>query len=397
MKTNLNAKTVASLQLPDGKTDVIFWDDDVSGFGYRLRRGAGGKIIGNWVLQYRHNRVSRRLVLGDANMTAKDARAKAKVHIGLIAEGKDPHPKQGSKKEDPSVKTFKDMADKYLAIKKLEVRERTAVEQRRYLTGEYFEELHNKPLDKITRADVADCLTEITRKSPIVAGCARSKLSAFFTWAMGAGQCQANPVIGTNKPKGGKQEKRVLSGDEIVAIWKACGDDDYGRCIKLLILTGCRRLEIGGMRWKEIADEMFTLPAERSKNHRAHSLPMLPMMRAVLPPRVVGPDHLFGTKSGFVAWSASKAALDARLPDLPDWTVHDIRRSVATHMATDLSIAPHIIEAILNHQSGHKAGVAGIYIRSTYPRDVKLALIAWHEHLQALIAGERIEVERSIA
>ena len=77
-------------------------------------------------------------------------------------------------------------------------------------------------------------------------------MSALFAWALTQGLTEANPVIGTLAPKGGKPRERVLSDAELAAIWRACGDDDHGRCIRLLILTGCRRQEIGGMAWSEI-------------------------------------------------------------------------------------------------------------------------------------------------
>jgi hypothetical protein len=80
---------------------------------------------------------------------------------------------------------------------------------------------------------------------------------------------------------------------------------------------------------------------------------------------MVSRDQLFGTHSpaGFTAWAKEKQALDARA-GVSNWTVHDIRRTVATRMA-DIGVQPHIIEAVLNHQSGHKAGPAGIYARAT--------------------------------
>ena len=110
----------------------------------------------------------------------------------------------------------------------------------------------------------------------------------------------------------------------------------------------------------------WTLPAARSKNDRAHTLPLLPSMLAIIKavPRMAGRDQLFGARGGgFTGWSRGKAVLDER-SGVKDWTTHDIRRTVATRMA-DLGIMPHVIEQILNHQSGHKAGPAGIYNKSS--------------------------------
>jgi integrase len=181
----------------------------------------------------------------------------------------------------------------------------------------------------------------------------------------------------------------VLSDQELAAIWKACSDDDYGKVIKLMILTACRREEIGGMRWSEFDNGTWTLPAARAKNHRAHTLPLMPMMRAIIDsvPRMASRELLFGERSpvGFQSWDNHKQALDAR-SGVTGWQLRDIRRSAATRMA-DISVQPHIIEQILNHQSGHKAGPAGIYNRSSYEREVRAALALWEDHVRTIVEG----------
>ena len=159
------------------------------------------------------------------------------------------------------------------------------------------------------------------------------------------------------------------------------------------MLLGCRAGEIGGMRWSELdlAAGTWCLPKERSKNHREHKItlpsPALEIIRAV--PRQHGRDHLFGARgtNGFTGWCHTKRALDRRLGDrVQPWRVHDIRRTVATGMA-DIGIAPHIIEAVLNHHSGHRRGVAGTYNRSDYGREVTAALARWADHVLALVEG----------
>jgi integrase len=388
----LTAKAVAALTLPAGKTDHFEWDDELPGFGFRLRLAAGGKINRSFVCQYRHGGATRRLLLGSAAVLgAVEARGMAKKALGRVANGADPQAdrldRRGKDKH-----TFRAVATDYLAIKQRAVRPRTYTEQARYLTDKrYFGPLHGLALDQITRKDVAARLNRISlESSAIVAANARAQLSALFSWALAHGLCESNPVVGTIQPSNGKPRERVLAEAELAAIWKACGDDDHGRCIRLLILTGCRRQEIGGLGWSEINVERrtWTLPANRSKNGHAHTLPLLPTMLAVIEavPRMVGRDQLFGQRAdGFTGWSRGKAVLDRR-SGVKDWTTHDLRRSVATHMA-DLGIAPHVIEQILNHQGGHKRGVAGIYNKSRYERDVRAALATWEEHLRALAAG----------
>ena len=103
---------------------------------------------------------------------------------------------------------------------------------------------------------------------------------------------------------------------------------------------------------------------------------------------MVGRDQLFGERSdlGFTQWGA-KRDLDVRLGDkMAEWTLHDLRRTCATGMA-DIGIQPHIIEAVLNHISGHRVGVAGIYNRSSYEREVKAALALWADHVRTLVEG----------
>jgi len=215
---------------------------------------------------------------------------------------------------------------------------------------------------------------------------------------MGQGFAEDNPVIGTIKPEDGAPRERVLSDDELAAIWRASGDDAYGKVIKLLILLGARRGEVGGMRWSELDLDraVWTIPPERTKNKREHKLPLMPLALEIIAsvPRRATRDHLFGSRSaeGLRHWHA-KADLDAELGDsvVGAWRVHDIRRSVATRMA-DLGVQPHVIEAVLNHQSGTKAGVAGIYNRSSYEREVKAALALWSDHVRSLATGSERKV-----
>jgi integrase len=184
----------------------------------------------------------------------------------------------------------------------------------------------------------------------------------------------------------------VLSDVELAAIWRGCGDDDFGRITRLLILMPSRRSEIGGIRWSSEIEPLerglWTLPAERSKNGRAHTLPLMPMALDIIKavPKMVSRDYLFGARGdGYTRWADGKAALDKR-SGVTGWVLHDIRRTVATRMA-DLGVQPHIIEQILNHVSGHKAGPAGIYNRSTYDREVRAALALWHDRVRTLIEG----------
>lgn len=248
----------------------------------------------------------------------------------------------------------------------------------------------------VTRADVAACHRAISNRGHTVAAAqARSAISTLYSWAMGEGLADENPVIGTNRPKKSDPRERVLKDDELAAVWRACGDDDFGKIIRLLVLTGCRRLEIGGLRWREFDRETgtLTLPPERVKNGRKHALQLPNIAVEIIEsvPRSVDDDrdHLFGARSrrGFCAWTQQKADLDTRLRGrVGPWTIHDLRRTAATGMA-NLGIQPHVVEAVLNHYLGHRAGVAGVYNRAPYELEIRAALALWADHVKCIVGG----------
>lgn len=193
-----------------------------------------------------------------------------------------------------------------------------------------------------------------------------------------------------------KAKDRVLSIDELVSVWKALENDTFGDIAKLLMLTGQRRSEIGDLRWEEISETAITLPKHRTKNGQEHIVPLSEPARVILSRQyhIVGHACVFAVRSdvGFTAYDRGKKALDAKLPDMAPWTLHDLRRSVATHLAERCGVLPHVIEACLNHVSGHKAGVAGIYNRATYLKEKTEALVMWGEYLTAAVSGGNAKI-----
>src|SRR5262249_15258543 len=333
------------------------------------------------------------MLIGPAEVvTADQARAKAKKVLAAVALGDDPQAEKAERRSKDRV-TVRAVVDEYIADKASDWRAQTRHGVALYLTGPYFRTLHGMAVDKITRRDVASRLVAIKREhSPIVAAAARAKLSAFFVWCLRQGLTEHNPVIGTEQPKRTASRDRVLSDDELATIWRSCHDDDHGKIVRMMILTGCRRNEIGGMRWSEIAPDKstWTLPAVRSKNKRALTLPVLPMMREILDtvPQMASRDQLFGQRSekGFAGWDKGKESIDES-SGVTGWRRHDLRRTVATRMA-DIGIAPHIIEVVLGHRGGFRAGVAGVYNKALYEREVKAALALWADHVHGLVSQE---------
>jgi integrase len=391
-----DARAVAGLELPAGKDDHLEWDDELAGFGVRLR--ASGRKV--WIAQYRPpgSRRTRRVTLGAVEkLTPVEARAAARKLLARVALGHDP---QGEREAERarSARTFRSAAEAHLAAKQSELRPASYRLRKLYLLGPYFRPLHPIGVGDITHPDVAAQLSAISRNhSTHVAAAARRAVSAFFRWTMEEGWTTANPVIGTRKPADSKPREHVLSNAELARVWRACGNDDFGRIVRLLILLGSRRTEVGGMRWSELDldADAWTLPAERSKNHRQHVIALPPTAIEIIEsvPRT-SRDHLFGDRAGkgFTSWSRGRQDLDQRLAGkVRPFRLHDLRRSTATKMA-DIGVEPHVIEAALNHYSGHRAGIAGIYNKSKYERAVKAALARWSEHVLALVEGRESKV-----
>jgi integrase len=384
----LTKETVARLKLEDGKSDVIFFDDDLPGFGVRLR--AGGKAV--WVMQYRVGVQQRRETLGDIRkVDLEKARKEAKARFAAVTLGSDPAADKAQAKVKAK-RTLGAIVDEYLAFKADRFRPKTMHETTRYLR-QSWKPLHGIPIHKVERADVAVQLGRIaTESGGVSANRAHAALSGMYSWAMRQGLCDGNPTIATNKQADEEPRERVLLDAEIAPIWAATPDSDYGRIVKLLLLTGQRRDEIGGLRRSEVDLDrrLISLPKERTKNKRPHDVPLSDWAMDILSECPHRGEFMFGRRNGFGGFAVAKRALDqAIMPALAPWRLHDIRRTVATAMADKLGVQPHVIEAVLNHVSGHKAGVAGIYNKAVYAKEKREALTLWADYVRSVV--ERTE------
>jgi integrase len=385
----LTTRTIAALALPAGKADHIEFDDDLPGFGLRLRK-SGSRT---WLFQYRIGAKQRRISLGNAAVVpvgrARETAADLHARVRL---GGDPATDKVVAIERAN-ETFGLVVERYLAARRGKLRPRTIVGVERHLMKQ-SKRLHRLPLTSVDQRTIADLLNEVAvNAGEVTSNRVRTSLSGFFTWAIKEGfhLPSGNPASNTNKRKE-KPRDRVLKPEELKSIWAACREDDYGDIIKLLMLTAQRADEIARLQTDELHDEMIVLPQNRTKNNRAHVVPLSEPAKTILAPLRSDRLCVFGRDgAGFSGWSRAKATLDQRIAQqtgkpLPHWTPHDLRRTAATGMA-DLGVHPHIIEAVLNHVSGHKGGVAGIYNRATYDREKRDALNLWAEHLLAVIEG----------
>jgi integrase len=383
--TTLDQKTVAALNL-DGKRDHIFFDDDLHGFGIRVRFDRKERLCRIWCVQYRVDGKQRRQSIGKfPRMNAATARTKAGTWLNKVHEGVDPAGERAAEKKAEALK-FHAAVQQYLAKKKAEVRAPTYGHTELYLTGRYFAPLHNKPLAKITQSDVEQCLDAITKKPS--RWVAQKHLSAFFVWCLRKGHAPENPVAKCETVKIPTRD-RVLSPDEIRTVWNALADDDLGKIVKLLLLTALRADEVGQLRWSEVdlINGTITLPPDRCKNGRAHTLILPPLAMSILRsiPKRDGREFLFGKwAGGFTYWVKQKALVEPL--GLAHWTSHDLRRTAATQMA-EIGVEPHVIEAVLNHVSGHRAGVAGVYNRASYAKQMKTALALLADHVASIVGN----------
>jgi integrase len=318
-----------------------------------------------------------------APWTVETARAKALELLAALANGANPFAEEESTGADV---TFGSEAERYLVRKQASLAARTYVEVRRHLC-DYAAPLHKLPIAEIDRRAIAVLLGQIETSSGASSrNRLRSSLSAFWAWAIAEGLTENNPVQGTMKADEGTSRARVLTEEEIRQLWRALGDNRFSEIVRLLLLTACRRTEIGSLAWNEIdlGRKLIVLPPARTKNGRGLELPLSTQALAVIDrvPRRNTTPFLFSDVNGYKGWDQDKLRLDARLGIAP-YRIHDLRRTTATGMA-ELGVLPHHIEAVLNHQSGSRAGVAGIYNRSKLIEPMREALQKWADHIDRL-------------
>jgi integrase len=397
----LTAANIRALKLPPGVTDKVFFDEDLPGFGLRVR--ASG--VHSWMVQYAIAGRTRRIVLGlETALDPGKARATAKDLLAQVRLGRDPAAEKNQAKAR-AAETFGALLPRFLDRQRKWQKPRSYVETERHLMT-HAKALHGQPIEGITRRTIAGLLAGLeTRSGPAARNRVRATLSGFFTWAAREGYVEANPVAFTNKAEE-KPRDRILSDDELRAIWLALDgtSSQSAAIIRLLILTGARRNEITDLRWSEtdLDAATITLPPSRTKNKREHVIPLsepaLEILKAL--PRRAEPDgtprdHVFGVGlgRGFQDWSGSKKGIDARIAEanhgqISDWRLHDFRRSLSTSLHERFGVPPHVVEAILGHVGGHKAGVAGVYNKALYLDERRRAMERWGTHIMSVVTGK---------
>jgi integrase len=235
----------------------------------------------------------------------------------------------------------------------------------------------------ITHQEIGRRLSKIKTSSEHDHALAVAK--TFFTWAHNRRYITDNPVRGLS-PHGHTSRARVLTNDEINAVWKGTDqmEGHFSTIVKLLILTGQRRTKISSLQFSWIKNDHIVFPKDICKNGKEHTFPIGLLASQLLASTSTSSSAsiLFparGKDTPFNGWSKSKAVLDA-LSGIADWTLHDLRRTFATRLA-EMGVAPHVIERLLNHVTGSLSPIALVYNKAKYLEEMREAVEKWEAYL----------------
>jgi integrase len=360
--------SIRSLKTPP-QGAVVFPDDLLSGFGVRVSEGGTKSFV------LTHGPRRRRETIGRVGVISlAEARAEAKLRLAKYTLGKD----------KPKTISWTAAKDEYLAERKPKLRPRT-YQSYSYFLNRIFRYGTTKLTD-ITPYDLSDSLAKLDH-GPVSQRYAFGTIRAFMRWAHRKHYLDRNPMERMQSPHPYVPRERVLTCDELARVWKAAGDDTFGKIVKLLILTGQRRGEISQLKAGMIGADTITLPAALCKNKRAHTFPLGELARTFLHPELPPDEYFFkgrGRTTPFDGWSKCKPKLEASA-EVADWTLHDLRRTFASSLAAQ-GVAIPVVERLLNHISGSFGGIVGVYQRYDYLPEMRDAIEKWERFLLKLVS-----------
>jgi integrase len=423
MKLDLTERAILRIPIPE-KGPRDYPDNHIRQLVLTIRP-TGSR---SWTLRYRigrgADRRQRRLTLGTwPELSTEEAREKALQARKLLAKGIDPVEYEAEQRRQEAEKrlamlewSFPKLAERFIHFQRKRGR-RTWIAQARVLgfkvqpgsdekpeliiiDGSLADRWCNRPVAEIERLDITAAVDELMDSDrPEAARTRLNLLKTFFAWCENANYISRSPADRYKLDLNRQGRDRVLSDDELRWLWKAAAAEPYpyGQFIQLLMLTGQRRNEVAGLPHSEIKGDVWELPAQRSKNKHAHKIPLSPAAAAVIastPRNLCGWVFTSTHKGPVSGFSIMKKRIEERMAEIagrgvqiPQWGLHDIRRSVATGMAS-IGILPAVIEKVLNHTGGQFSGVAGIYNRHDYLPEKREALERWADHLMKIVDGE---------
>lgn len=379
---------------PEGQIEI----KDAIVPGLRLRVGASGART--FLLRKRVAGVVRNITIGrySDRFGLMDARKKARIVLSDIEAGGDPYEHVPKPTRGAAAGTLRGMWPDYRAAK---ADRRSIAEIERVFNRHILPKFGDRMPETITRAEITRFIDSIALETPVMARGVLGQFSSFYGWALPRlDRLQFNPCRDAGRPPPPKARDRVLDVREVGLLWNILGEEGppFGPAIKLLLLTGQRRNEVFSADRSEFDFEagLWTIPASRAKNGIAHlvplALPAIDLLNEIW--ALSDSDKLLASRgdtetgpSGFSKTMARlRRAMETQMGrSVQHWTLHDLRRTVATGLQR-LGVRLEVTEAVLNHVSGSKAGIVGVYQRHNYFEEKKTALEAWGDEMIRLAA-----------
>ena len=380
MKRHLTDASVQRLKPPRDKDLEVF---DLGYPGLALRVGYGGAK--SFILFYRYAGKLRRQTLGRwPEVSLGAARERWRRTREAVARGDDP---LGANGKVPAL-AFEAVVEEWLRRDVVpRCRASSAYRVQRLVEHDLLPAWQGRRIDTIVKHDVLMLLDAIVdRGAPAKARRVYVHAHRLFKWCAGRGIVSVSPMAGIEAPGRESSRERVLTDTELAAVWQASTDWPFGAIVRLLVLTGARREEIGQLIWDEIQGDTIVLEGSRTKNGNGHLIPLsspaLELLRSA--PRI-GEKYVF-TLDGIKpvsSWSRAKARLD-KASGVAGWRIHDLRRTVATGMQR-LGVGLQTVEALLGHTGGSRAGIVGVYQRHDFAAEKRVAVEAWGAHVMTLV------------
>lgn len=408
---HITKRAVDALQV--GATPQFLWDNEIKGFGLKLTPSGGRTYIFQYRMGGRASKVQRHTIGAHGAWTPDQARKEAKRLSHIVDRGEDPGFIKREKRHAAIDLAFSAYAERFIA-------EYLASEWKGghelaagLLRREAMPVLKDRPLTEIRRSDISTIMDRMADR-PASRRNAFAALRRLLRWAVSRGDLPQSPMSEMEPPPAPVSRDRVLDDVELTVVWHAANKLGYpfSSFVRLLILTGQRREEVAGMTWAEVkrADGRWTIPAQRSKNGIAHDVPLSAQVIEILGAisKQQGNKRDVWPSSGYIitasgdkparGFSVAKTRLNRFCTqmikqleltefdkgELPSWRFHDLRRTCATGLQR-LGVRFEVTEAVLNHLSGTRSGIAGVYQRHTWSEEKHAALTAWSSHVTSAV------------
>lgn len=336
----------------------------------------------------------------------KEAREKAGDILKSASRGEDPRRLMEAEQANTVEAVVADW------LKKDQAGNRSRDETRRLFEREVLPRWRGRPITTITRRDCIEIIDKMAERAPTYARRLHAHLHRLFRWLVGRAVIEASPMADLPKPGAERPRDRVLTDAELVEVWNAAEKLGwpFQHIIRLLVLTGARRAEIGELLWPEVDEDVIRLSADRTKTGEPRLVPLSGPAKEIMvelrekhtvTPVKGAPPHVFTVtaRTPVSGWSRAKTLIDKNILNareealgkdaqpMPEWRLHDLRRTVATGLQR-LGFRLEVIEAVLGHISGSRAGVVGVYQRHAFEDEKRRALDAWASYVNRLTEGE---------